>query len=134
MPGVLRKKKSDGGVGPWVKIVESLANDVEQWAGERNWSVHREFKLIREGEHRYEVPVVRVRSAAGEVWLDPVGAAVLGAQGRVDIVFWPSGERVRLLRHGQEWQAVKDNDKRIRRKWGRALFQDLAGNPPPVWG
>jgi hypothetical protein len=110
-------------------MVNSMADDVERWALERDWSVFRESKTIEERSTSYQVPVVRVRSASGEVWFDPIGADILGADARIDLGHWPNNDRFVLVLQNGQWRVRTDEGTWIRRKWGRSLFHDLVTTP-----
>ena len=113
----------------WKRIVNAMAEDVERWALEKNWSVFREHKVIEERNTRYEVPVVRVRAGAGEVWFDPLGADIIGADARIDLGHWPNTERYALILRNGEWRVMEDNGTWLRRKWSQRLFYDLVNMP-----
>src|SRR5665213_4521231 len=57
----------------WLASVARLADQVESWAKDRHWPVHRENKEVQEPALGvYTVPVIRVLAAAGQVQLDPI--------------------------------------------------------------
>jgi hypothetical protein len=122
----LVQKLSKGQRKSWIQAVNALADQVERWAREEDWSTARQSKTVQESRvGEYAVPVVRVRAPAGEVWLDPVGLDIVAADGRVDLQSWPSLNRVRLLRRGDDWQVITDSNVPLRRAWSKALFVDL---------
>ena len=133
MRPVIRKKipkKPKLNLSQWKQLINQMADEVQQWALEKDWSVFRDKKVIEEDGVKYEVPVLRIRNAAGEVWFDPAGTDYHGAVGRIDLSYWPTMDSVRLILRDGEWQVFSPNDARIRRKWGRSLFYELAANPP----
>jgi len=113
----------------WIALVQELVDQVQQWAGEENWSLHRENKQIAEDvAGAYEVPALRIRNVSGEVRLDPIGLHIVGAEGRVDVEAWPSLNRVKLLRRGGKWIIMTDSNVPLRDEWGRDAFVRLVND------
>src|SRR5258707_4154416 len=86
-------------VESWLALINDLTREVESWAADRHWAVHREEKTVRESRlGEYVVPVLSVLAPAGRVQLDPVARHVAGGDGRIDLLAWPSLTRLLLIR------------------------------------
>jgi hypothetical protein len=111
----------------WLGWVGSLLADVAAWAEAQGWSVHRDNKVLHEEAlGTYQAPMLRVRTPSGELYVEPIALHVLGAEGRVDIQAWPSLNRVKLVRNGEEWRVVTDSGVPLRQPWDRQTFVQLA--------
>lgn len=111
----------------WLRRVGDLVTEVEGWASEQGWSVHRLDARIRErllGE--YVVPSLQMRMPGGELFLKPVALHVVGADGRVDLEAWPTLNRVKLVGREGGWQVITDSNVPLREQWGRDTFVRLA--------
>jgi hypothetical protein len=112
----------------WVRRVESLVDQVADWAAATGWPVRREQKLIREksvGE--YEVPVLHVEvPGRGEVCVNPITIATLGGRGRVDVEAIPTIARVKFLSAPDGWTIMTDSNVPLRVPWTRESFVQLA--------
>jgi hypothetical protein len=110
----------------WVRRINTLADEVAQWAEAEGWPVLRKEKHVKEqrvGE--YDAPVLRIRSLEGEVFLTPIALDVMGADGRVDLEAWPTLHRVRLVPEAQSWKIITDSNVPIREPWTRETFVRL---------
>jgi hypothetical protein len=113
----------------WLSLVSGLVDQVEAWALEENWSIHRYTKRLDEENEvgPYDAPALRVRLPEGEVHVNPIARNVYGhADGRVDLEAWPSLNRVRLVRRKGEWEIITDSNIPLRRPWEKATFTELA--------
>ena len=110
----------------WRALVEELADQVESWAKERHWSVHRDTKKIRETKlGTYRVPYLSILAPEGQVQFDPVARYIVGADGRVDLMAWPSGNLMMLIRIGDSWKVETDYGKAFRGKWSQKTFERI---------
>jgi hypothetical protein len=85
----------------WLQAVDGLYAQVEGWLGEYIQALavvcQREpRRLAEDGIGQYEVQALRIRCQGIDVALEPIGANIIGAFGRVDLV-GPAGNQ-RLLR------------------------------------
>ena len=111
----------------WQALVEQLADQVETWATERGWAVHRDVKQIKEsGLGTYTVPFVSIHPPSGRVHLDPIARNVCGGSGgRVDLTAWPTSNRMLLLRAGNRWRIRDDYGVAWREKWSPETFERM---------
>ena len=96
----------------WMADIGALLDQAEDWARQEGWPVRRESVRIAEqpfGE--YQAPALVMESPWGEVWLEPVARNVMGARGRVDLMAYPSANRVMLMRSldSPGWRIRTDN-------------------------
>ena len=112
----------------WLAVVDKLMCDIERWAEEKNWLVARlEPKTLTESTHgEYSVSDLRVRANSGVLDVAVVGREVAGAEGRVDLVAFPTMDRFMLVRTGGKWVVETDLGFLWPRKWGKATFIELA--------
>ncbi len=124
----MAKKPAQSDLTRWRAALEALIAEVIAWADAEGWAVARSAKQLTEsGWGEYEVEFVRLRGPQGEIQIDPIGGQVVGAEGRVDLIAWPSMNRVRLiLKKDGEWGILTDSNVWIRRKLNRKTFVDLA--------
>jgi hypothetical protein len=107
----------------WIALVEQLVHEVEGWAAERKWPVYREDKQIHESRlGAYTLPVLGVLAPAGHVQLEPVARYVARGDGRVDLLAWPSLNRMMLIRVGDRWVVKTDSGVEWPEKWNRKTF------------
>ena len=110
----------------WVTRVNTLINQVEQWATEEDWACARgEKKLSERLLGQYTVPVLRIRLTGGEVQVLPVALHVVGSDGRVDIEAFPSLNRVKLIDRGKGWEVYTDSNIPLRQPWCRTTFAQV---------
>src|SRR5688572_19093947 len=88
----------------WVGVVRQLVEQVGGWARDRGWAVTASERRLEESKYgAYEAPELAIRAPSGIVYLEPVGRDVAAAQGRVDLLAWPSLTRMMLVREGDRW-------------------------------
>ena len=111
----------------WKNALNQLAAEVVLWANEENWSIHKESRTLREsGLGSYRAPVIRLKSAQGEIWIEPTARFTAGTgEGRVDITGWPSHSRATLIRQGDRWKIYDERFKQMRRHWSKQTLADL---------
>jgi hypothetical protein len=112
----------------WVCKVESLVDQIAQWATALGWPAQRERATIREksvGE--YEVPVLRIEvPGRGEVSVKPVTIATMGGRGRVDMEAIPTLGRVSFLSTPEGWTIMTLSNVPLRIPWTQESFSQLA--------
>jgi len=88
--------------------------------------VQRDQKRI-EGDATgpYAVPCLMIQTPQLRLHVDPIGYDIVGADGRVDILAWPSLNRMLLLRRGGEWKLYTDSRVKWPEPWGERAFEGL---------
>lgn len=110
----------------WLSLVEELTRQVEGWAKNRNWPVHRDHKQIQETViGSYTVPVLNILTPSGTVQLDPVARSIANADGRVDLIAWPSLTRMLLVHIGNAWILKTDSGIEWPERWSQNTFEKL---------
>lgn len=112
----------------WIELVSTFANEVANWARERNWRVAiTHVKRSEELLGTYEVPTLIIQTERGAVRIEPVARVVKGALGRIDLYAYPTLFRVMLLRSPQhgEWRIRTDSGFFLRQSWNKETFLDL---------
>lgn len=111
----------------WIARVESLINQVDEWATAQSWATARTERSVSERlMGQYQLPVLRVRLPGGEVHVIPVALQVIGTDGRVDIEAFPTLNRVKLIGRGDQWEIYTDSNVPLRQPWNAATFAQLA--------
>jgi hypothetical protein len=111
----------------WVARVETLIDQISQWATAEGWAIARTERSVNERSlGQYQVPLLRVRLPSGELHFIPVGLNVIGAEGRVDIEAFPALNRVKLIGHDHQWEIYTDSNIPLRQPWNRETFARLA--------
>jgi hypothetical protein len=119
-------KKAEKVREDWLALVEELIEQVESWAKKRGWGTHRDTKPIQESPlGRYRVPVLSILAPAGRVQLDPIARYAIKSDGRVDLMAWPSCNRVMLIRAGDRWKIKTDSGISWPQKWSQRTFVGL---------
>lgn len=116
------------GARKWLGLVDRLMCDIERWAKEKDWLVARlESKLLTESAlGEYWVSDLRIRTNSGVLDVAVVGREITGAEGRVDLVAFPTTDRFMLIRTGGKWVVETDLGFPWPKKWGKATFVELA--------
>lgn len=110
----------------WVDQVESLINEISHWCEEKGWTILRSTKQITE-EHigTYEVPCLTIHAPSGRVHIDPMGVNIIGAQGRVDILAYPSLNRLLLVRKDDKWMLFTESRTPWPKEWSEMTFSEV---------
>lgn len=110
----------------WQILLEQLASQVEIWAKDRGWSVKRDQKQISEAHlGTYDAPALTILATSGEVHLDPIARYAVNCDGRVDLLAWPSLNRMLLVRDGTKWKLVTDSGIDWPQEWNKKTFASL---------
>ncbi len=114
--------------GDWLAVLEGLMADIEQWAAEQDWQVARlKKKTIHErGIGTYSVSDLRIRTHSGVLNAEVVARDIVGADGRVDLVSFPTMDRFVVVREGDKWIVHDDYRRRRPRLWSKKAFVDVA--------
>jgi hypothetical protein len=112
----------------WLAAVGKLMSDIERWAKEKDWLTARlEPKSVAErATGTYSVSDLRIRTNSGVLDAAVIGSEISGAEGRVDLVAFPTMDRFMLIRTRGKWVVETDLGFVWPRKWGRATFVELA--------
>jgi hypothetical protein len=112
----------------WVAAVEDLVSQIREWATAEGWQVTRlEPKTLWEpSTGTYSVSDLRVRTNSGVLNVDVVAREICRAEGRVELVAFPSLERFTLIRRGGKWRVRTDWGNAWPKRWGRRTFVELA--------
>jgi len=113
----------------WVALVERILSQIEGWAEQNGWPVHRETKEItEEALGTYAVPVLQIKLPGGRLYVEPVAREVVGAEGRIDLYSWPGLHRLLLVRSGGKWALKTDSRVGWPDAWGKRAFTRAAEN------
>ena len=112
----------------WSAVIEHLMSKIEKWAREEDWQVARLAKreITESALGTYSVSDLRIRTASGVLNVEVVARNVIGADGRVDLVAFPSLDRFMLIRTGGKWVIETDSGGSWPGKWGKKAFLELA--------
>jgi hypothetical protein len=111
----------------WFRAVVALCDDIESWSKAKHWSVHRDEKTIVDDDRGpYSVDRLTIATPQGRILINPIGADVTSADGRVDIEAFPALVRLALLRKGEKWELRTDSGIKWPEPWGRKTFQNVA--------
>ncbi|NLX14938.1 MAG: hypothetical protein GXY44_14990 [Phycisphaerales bacterium] len=113
----------------WCGLVAELMREIKTWAGEEGWLVQERQKQITE-EHlgTYSVPELTIKTPGGYVVAEPVGRNIVGADGRIDIVSFPSLNRILLVRAHDQWHLKTESRVVWPKSWSRDAFVELTNN------
>jgi hypothetical protein len=82
----------------WVRLVEDLVAQVEDWVQRLGWSTRRIEKKLDDGEiGRHRLPVLLMQEGTCRVMLEPVGRSAPGAEGIVDLYLMPAYDDIASL-------------------------------------
>lgn len=110
----------------WERAVAGLCDEVEGWARQQGWDVARQTKSLQE-EYlgSYTLPFLSIGSPEVTIHVDPVGRNIIGAEGRVDILSFPSLNRMLLIRLGDRWRLKTDARIDWPNPWNKETFFEL---------
>lgn len=116
----------------WITAVTGLCADVKRWSEARGWWVQSaELALSERRLGDYTVPALMIAlPGAQRLHLDPIGADIIGADGRVDLLIYPSLNRMILLRRGGEWRLFTDSMVEWPLPWDEDTFVKLVAALP----
>lgn len=115
------KKRDD-----WISLVSNLCSEVKQWSKAKRWTVLEDKKDVTE-EHlgTYQLPTLTIVAPKGRIHVDPIGVNVVGADGRIDLLSYPSLNRLLLVRKGADWSLYTDSLVPWPDRWGKDCFAKL---------
>lgn len=110
----------------WIELVSSLIDDIEGWCGKLGWSASRASKKTSE-EYigTYEVPCLTIHTPSGRIHIDPMGVNIIGAEGRIDILAYPSMNRLFLMRKNSRWSLFTESRVQWPQEWGETAFKEI---------
>lgn len=110
----------------WIESLDELYREIEVWATERGWEILKEETTLTE-EHlgTYSVLRLTVRHPNGRLYVEPVGANILGAEGRVDLENYPTLNSLLLIRENGSWQVYTDSRVPWPNPWGPECFFNI---------
>jgi hypothetical protein len=115
------KKRED-----WISAVNDLFDEIKKWSKSRGWPVDVQQKDISEPYiGQYKISALFIQSPNGTIHVDPIGCNIIGAEGRVDILSFPSLNRVLLIRINNKWQVKTDSRIDWPQPWNEATFLGL---------
>ncbi len=111
----------------WLERLRRLTDQIAEWAKAEGWLVSVLQKdLEEEPLGAYRAPTLHIRTANGNLVVDPVARNVIGADGRVDLMAFPSLDRILLIHKNGEWKVVTDSRVSLPIDWTRENFIKLA--------
>lgn len=85
----------------WLHELESLYSKVSGWLDEfaADGVTYDDQTIVLDEEHlgRYHAPALRISCRGTDVWMEPVGANIIGARGRVDLKGFGGAARLLLV-------------------------------------
>ena len=123
-----RARKPSAEMVKWIRDVDHLVHEIASWAEDHEWWVHREYKTIRDDEPfaAYRVPVLMIQAAQGRILVEPVAHHIADGDGRVDIISWPTLDRVRLILTRGRWEPRTERSNRLSKPFSRDMFFRIA--------
>ncbi len=111
----------------WKKLVDQTLAQIERWATAEKWLTSRLEKTITEEPlGTYSVPELFVRTPQGQLVVEPVALGIVGGEGRIDIMSFPSLNRVLLVRTSGTWKIKTDSYVAWPKSWSKTTFIELA--------
>ncbi|MBN2315205.1 MAG: hypothetical protein JXM79_14845 [Sedimentisphaerales bacterium] len=113
----------------WLLNVKDLFDTIRMWSESQGWSVHEDEKTISE-DHigSYKAPTLVIQCPSGRIHIDPIGCNIIGAHGRVDILSFPSLNRLLLIRINGDWKIKTESRMDWPRAWSHEAFIDLVNS------
>jgi hypothetical protein len=110
----------------WINNLDQLIDQIKTWSDEKGWLSEKNKKTIRE-EYigQYTASSLIVKTPQGAITIDPVGRNIIGAEGRVDLVSFPSFNRMLLVRIDNNWIIKTDSKISWPSSWGRDTFYQI---------
>jgi len=113
----------------WLSALRDLFDTIRTWSESQGWSVHEDEKTISE-EHvgRYKAPSLMIQCPGGRIHIDPIGCNIIGAHGRIDILSFPSLNRLLLIKINSDWKIKTESRMDWPRAWSHEAFVDLVNS------
>jgi hypothetical protein len=113
----------------WKDAVNAVVTAAQTWAKQRGWRTEiAPIQLTEDRLGTYEVPLLTVETPQGKMVLEPIARWTSPGDGRIDVLGWPSLNRLTLVRQGNDWVLETEGGMRWPQPWNPATFADLAGN------
>jgi hypothetical protein len=102
-------------VAQWTATLQAVLEEIDEWCKEAGWRTTREQLQLEEpklGAYYTDRLIIDAPNGATphrSVVIEPVACFVVGAEGRVDIVAWPTFDRARLLLDNGAWWIRSDD-------------------------
>jgi len=110
----------------WTKAVEGLIEEASAWSHAKNWVTHtRRLVLTEDKIGTYEVPELTVEAPGGRLILEPIARWSSPGEGRVDVLAWPSLNRLMLVRMNGAWVLLTEAGVRWPQAWSEQTFAYL---------
>lgn len=115
----------------WKTAIESLFQEVSEWARDNHWQIKRSEEDVTEKNFgTYRVPVLLLsipELPESQIVLEPQ-AVNAGGRGRIKMYASNTLYRVRLLRgaNDAEWTILTDSGIPLHDPWGKETFTRLA--------
>jgi hypothetical protein len=125
----LTKRDAEQLVDRWLQTLNTLRDQVAQWAREEGWQVTERPTEISEEiiPFSYTAPMLEVSTETGQIVLEPIARVVVLSGGRVDLYAYPTMNRVKLLRDDKrdEWFVLTDSGIEWPHSWSKETFIEL---------
>jgi hypothetical protein len=128
MTQLLKKSHRPPRQSQWRRQLQELMDQIEHWSHENHWLVDRHEAPIDEPQlGAYLVPVLHIHlgNALSALVVEPAGADITDAQGRVDIYSLRNFSRFRIVRRGDHWHVFDDRPRHAPRPWSKKTFESL---------
>lgn len=106
----------------WIHLVHTLLEEIKIWR-RQEWRIEESLRTVTEehiGAYRIQCLVITTRTA--QIHIDPIGRNIIGATGRVDILSYPSMDRLLLLRQGNAWKLYTESKIPWPQEWKKETF------------
>jgi hypothetical protein len=111
----------------WDVIASNLLEDIRKWSIENGWEVSDRNSF--EGMHTLDEEGFKadlwVHTPAGTVCLDVLRGGVAGAEGRIDLMDYPTLRRVMLVSKGAGMRIRTDSGIDWPNSWSKETYYDL---------
>lgn len=113
----------------WLDQLNSFLAEVERWLSplveEKLVSLRKkEIDIREELLGRYNAPSLEIQGSSWTIILEPIGRHIIGAMGRVDILYGP--KRIMIVLRDDGWKLAKKMDRGFEYKpFNEELFAEI---------
>ena len=110
----------------WLRAVETLVIEAEDWCRRRDWLNHLSHKTITEPLiGQYEAAQLLVHLPEGRFMLTPISRFVAGGTGLIDLYAMPALAGRSIVRRSGKWEIIPEKSRDRPQPWSETAFSNL---------
>ena len=111
----------------WISRLSNFCEQVKVWCNEIKWEfTESQRNITEEFLGTYSVPCLIISTPSGRLHIEPVGLNIIGAQGRIDILSYPSLNKMIIVGVKDEWKIYTETRVAWPHGWSKDTFIELS--------